>query len=98
MGFVKARTADGAVISGSTDTIERGYKAGPANRNNGGNAGETQGGAGGGGAYGGDGAGGIINYSGGGGGSGYTNGEATIISSIRGGWTSQYGHAKIELA
>lgn len=98
MGFVKARTASGSVISGSTDTVERGYKAGLGYRNTGGNAGESQGGAGGGGAYGGDGAPGIINYSGGGGGSGYSNGEARIISATRGGNSSVYGYARIELA
>ena len=98
MGFVQARNAIGTVVSGSTDTIERGYKAGLSYRNNGGNQGETQGGAGGAGAYGGEGAGKTYNYSGGGGGSGYTNGEATIISATRGGNGSQYGYATIQLA
>jgi hypothetical protein len=98
MGFVQGRDNSGRIILGSTDTISRGYKAGLAYRNNGGNAGETQGGAGGGGAYGGNGAPGTYNYSGGGGGSGYTNGEARIISATRGGNGSRYGYARIELA
>jgi hypothetical protein len=98
MGFVQARTAKGQIISGSTDTIERGYKAGLAYRSNGGNQGESQGGAGGGGAYGGEGAGQIYNYSGGGGGSGYSSGEATIISATRGGNSSRYGFVTIQLA
>lgn len=98
IGFVQARTSNGQIISGSTDTIERGYKSGLSYRNNGGNMGETQGGSGGSGAYGGEGAGKTYNYSGGGGGSGYSNGEAKIISAVRGGNNSEYGYVTIQLA
>ena len=65
--------------------IQRGFKGGIADRNNGGNGTGNEGG-GGSGANGGDAA--TSSGSGGGGGSGYTSGEVTVISAELGGNTS----------
>ena len=62
--------------------IQRGFKGGIADRNNGGNATGNEGG-GGSGANGGDAA--TSGNCGGGGGSGYTSGEVTVISAELGG-------------
>jgi hypothetical protein len=103
MGFIQARNLSGTIITGTTSSIERGHKYGIGFRNNGGNArvnNSRYGGAGGDGAYGGSGGGYNVSppiASSGGGGSGYTNGEATIISSIAGGNPLEYGYARIEL-
>jgi hypothetical protein len=104
VGFVRAREASGNEISNTTNTIERGHKYGLGFRNNGGNGYAFQndnrrtGGGGGDGAYGGNGgATHSTTFDGGGGGSGYTNGEATIISSTLGGNPLEYGYARIEL-
>lgn len=93
MGNVFAYTFDGNVISGTTNTIERGFKSGFGYRENGGNSDGNQGG-GGSGTYGGNGATG--NGAGGGGGSGYSNGEINIISNQLGG-NSQYSYVNIEV-
>lgn len=104
VGFVQARDANGSIINGTTNTIERGHKYGLGFRNNGGNGYPFQndnrrtGGGGGDGAYGGNGgATHSTTFDGGGGGSGYTNGEASIISSTLGGNPLEYGYARIEL-
>ena len=65
--------------------IQRGFKGGIADRNNGGNGSDSEGG-GGSGANGGNAA--TSSGSGGGGGSGYTSGEVTVISAELGGNTS----------
>jgi hypothetical protein len=108
IGIRQAVNQFGSSISGTSSSIERGHKYGLGFRNNGGNGQKlvlssgNQAGGGGDGAYGGN--GGIYHqiafnpvWDGGGGGSGYTNGEATIISSILGGNPLEYGYARIEL-
>ena len=73
------------VAMAQSPEIQRGFKGGIADRNNGGNGTNNEGG-GGSGANGGDAA--TSNGSGGGGGSGYTSGEVTVISAQLGGNTS----------
>ena len=73
------------VAMAQSPEIQRGFKGGIADRNNGGNGSGNEGG-GGSGAKGGNAA--TSNGSGGGGGSGYTSGEVTVISAQVGGNTS----------
>ena len=77
-----------------TAVIDRGWKAGIGNRNNGGNGSGDEGG-GGAGAYGGDAATG--NGAGGGGASGYTSGDVEIVSTRNGGNTDTKAFALLEL-
>ena len=93
MGNVQAFTYTGTAISGSTSSIIRGYKAGIAYRNNGGNGSGNEGG-GGAGVVGGNAATG--SGAGGGGASGYSSGEVTIVSTQRGG-NDGFAYAYIEL-
>lgn len=92
IGNVQFRAASGQVAS-STAYILRGYKAGLAYRNNGGNASGDNGGGGSGTAGGNAGTG---SGSGGGGGSGYTNGEVNITSTRLGGNPSTEAYVTIE--
>ena len=92
IGNVQFRGTSGQVAS-STASILRGYKAGFAYRNNGGNGSGDNGGGGSGTAGGNAGTGGS---SGGGGGSGYTNGEVNIISTRLGGNSSTEAYVTIE--
>jgi len=95
MGYEYGRTFDtGAVINGTTNTIVRGYKAGIAYRNSGGNGSGNEGG-GASGARSGDAATG--NGSGGGGASGYSSGEVTLISTRLGGNPSTRGYVTIQV-
>ena len=94
MGKVKFRAGDGSVISESTDTITRGYKAGLAHRVNGGQTSNSFLGGGGSGSTGGDAANG--NGAGGGGGSGYQNGDVNTVEQLFGN-TSQTGYVKFEI-
>lgn len=94
MGFVQQRTNTGTIITGTTNTIDRGFKPGLAYRSNGGNASSSNDGGGGAGARGGN-AG--SSSGGGGGGSGYTSGEVTIIQSILGYNSSNFSYATIQL-
>jgi hypothetical protein len=80
-------------IATQTAVIQRGYKAGLAYRNNGGDGSGNEGG-GGSGAYGGNAA--TSDGSGGGGGSGYTDGSVTLISTRLGGNSSTNSFAIIE--
>ena len=80
MGNVQFYTASSGVISNSTSSITRGFKAGYGIRNTAG-AGVSGGGNGGNGATGGNGGSG----GGGGGGSGYSDGSIEIISTQQGG-------------
>ena len=89
MGFGYLINAIGNVVSGTTNTIIRGFKEGIAYRNNGGKGSYGGGGAG---ARGGNAS---TSNGGGGGGSGYWNGEGTFVSAIRGGNTSIVGYVKI---
>ena len=93
MGNVQSFTYTGTAISGSTSSIIRGYKAGIAYRNNGGNGSGNEGG-GGAGVVGGNAATG--SGAGGGGASGYSSGEVTIVSTQRGG-NDGFAYAYIEL-
>ena len=93
MGNVQSFTYNGTAISGSTSSIIRGYKAGIAYRNNGGNGSGNEGG-GGAGVVGGNAATG--SGAGGGGASGYSSGEVTIVSTQRGG-NDGFAYAYIEL-
>lgn len=92
IGNVQFRAASGQVAS-STAYILRGYKAGLAYRNNGGNASGDNGGGGSGTAGGNAGTG---SGSGGGGGSGYSNGEVNITSTRLGGNPSTEAYVTIE--
>jgi len=92
LGKVFYRDSGGSIISQTSSTIERGYKAGGNFRRNGGNGSGNQGG-GGAGVEGGSAA--LSDGSGGGGGSGYSNGEIIIVSSTVGG-NNDYGYVKIE--
>ena len=94
LGVSKLRTFRGYEFIGQTAEIDRGWKAGIGNRNNGGNGSGNEGG-GGAGAYGGDAATG--NGSGGGGASGYTSGDVEIVSSRNGGNTVNVAYALLEL-
>ena len=80
-------------VAPQTAVIQRGYKAGLAYRNNGGNGSGNQGGAGSG-AYGGNAA--TSDGSGGGGGSGYTDGSIILLSTRLGGNSSTNAFATIE--
>ena len=80
-GFSKFLNYFGVPMEQSPE-IQRGFKGGIADRNNGGNGSGNEGG-GGSGANGGDAA--TSSGSGGGGGSGYTSGEVTVISAEMGG-------------
>jgi hypothetical protein len=93
MGNVQSFTYTGTAISGSTSSIIRGYKAGIAYRNNGGNGSGNEGG-GGAGVVGGNAATG--SGAGGGGASGYSSGEVTIVSTQLGG-NDGFAYAYIEL-
>lgn len=88
---VQYRRGDGTVIAG-TASLNRGFKPGIGHRNNGGNG---SGGNGGGasGAFGGNSG---SNDSGGGGASGYSSGDVTVISTQRGGNTSQNAFITME--
>ena len=92
LGVSKLRTFRGDIMS-QTAVIDRGWKAGIGNRNNGGNGSGNEGG-GGAGAYGGDAATG--NGSGGGGASGYTSGDVEIVSSRNGGNNDTKAFALLE--
>ena len=94
MGKVKFRAVDGSVITESTDSITRGYKAGLSHRVNGGQTGSPNFGGGGGGATGGSAAFGA--GAGGGGGSGYDNGDVNTVVQLAGN-TSQTGYVKFEV-
>ena len=87
LGYIRYRGANGSFNSSTTNTINRGYKAGLGHR---GNSGSPNGG---GGAVGGCGR--PSNRSGGGG-SGYTNGEVTVVSTQLGGNDSVDGYFTIE--
>ena len=93
IGLSKLLRFDGVVNSGTAE-IDRGWKAGIGNRNNGGNGSGNEGG-GGAGAYGGDAA--TSDGSGGGGASGYSSGDVEIVSSINGGNTDTNAYALLEL-
>ena len=93
IGLTKLITVFGDINS-QTAEINRGWKAGIGNRNNGGNGSGNEGG-GGAGAFGGDAATG--NGSGGGGASGYTSGDVEIVSSRNGGNTETVAYALLEL-
>ena len=94
MGKVKFRAVDGSVITESTDSITRGYKAGLSHRVNGGQTGSPNFGGGGGGATGGTAAFGA--GAGGGGGSGYDNGDPNTVTQLAGN-TDQKGYVKFEV-
>ena len=91
VGTAKFRTTSGSEIS-QTASIERGYKPGIGHRNNGGNGS----GGNGGGASGAAGGNSGNNDSGGGGASGYSSGDVTIISTQRGGNSSQSAFITME--
>ena len=84
MGLTRFRQSDGTEVLITTNTIDRGFKAGYDVTQTAGQAGGT-GGNGGNGATGGDGG----TNGGGGGGSGYTDGSVTIVSASQGGSVSQ---------
>ena len=84
MGLTKFRQSDGTEVIITTNTIDRGFKAGYDITQTAGQAAGT-GGNGGNGATGGDGG----TNGGGGGGSGYTDGSVTIVSASQGGSVSQ---------
>jgi hypothetical protein len=86
-------TGTRGTVASQTAVIQRGYKAGLAYRNNGGNGSGNQGGAGSG-AYGGNAA--TSDGSGGGGGSGYTDGSIILLSTRLGGNSSTNAFATIE--
>jgi hypothetical protein len=88
---VKFRLGTGTVVTNTSDTITRGYKAGYNIIQTAGK-GENDGGEGGTGATGGQGA--TNNLGGGGGGSGYSDGSVTVIDTMQGGST---GNAKVVL-
>lgn len=92
VGNVQFRGSSGQVASSSA-SILRGYKAGLAYRNNGGNASGDNGGGGSGTSGGNAGTG---SGSGGGGGSGYSNGEVSITSTRLGGNPSTEAYVTIE--
>ena len=93
MGKVKFRAGDGTIISESTDSITRGYKAGPVpHRGTGGQTADAKAGGGGGGAHGGDASEG---GRGGGGGSGYSTGNVNTVVQLFGN-TTQEGYIKFE--
>ena len=87
LGYIKYRGANGSYSSGTTDTINRGYKAGLGHRGNNGSP------NGGGGAVGGCGS---SSGKSGGGGSGYSNGEVTVVTTQLGGNSSTNGYFTIE--
>ena len=84
MGLTRFRQSDGTEVLATTNTIDRGFKAGYDITQTAGQASGT-GGNGGNGATGGDGG----TNGGGGGGSGYTDGSVTIVSASQGGSVSQ---------
>ena len=84
MGLTRFRQSDGTEVLATTNTIDRGFKAGYDVTQTAGQAAGT-GGNGGNGATGGDGG----TNGGGGGGSGYTDGSVTIVSASQGGSISQ---------
>ena len=84
MGLTRFRQSDGTEVLATTNTIDRGFKAGYDVTQTAGQAAGT-GGNGGNGATGGDGG----TNGGGGGGSGYTDGSVTIVSASQGGSVSQ---------
>ena len=93
MGKVKFRAGDGTIISESTDSITRGYKAGPVpHRGTGGQTADAKAGGGGGGAHGGDASEG---GRGGGGGSGYSTGNVNTVVQLFGN-TTEEGYIKFE--
>ena len=98
IGLVQFRTSDGTLIP-DTATIQRGYKAGPSNRGNGGNSASVIGaifvGGGGSGATGGQATNNITGS--GGGGSGYTNGTVQAFETIPGANTSPFSKVNISL-
>ena len=87
--YIRYRGANGSYSSGTTDTINRGYKAGLGHRGNNGSP------NGGGGAVGGCGS---SSGRSGGGGSGYSNGEVTVVSTQLGGNSSTNSYFTIEAA
>ena len=84
MGLTRFRQSDGTEVIATTNTIDRGYKAGYDVTQTAGQAAGT-GGNGGNGATGGDGG----TNGGGGGGSGYTDGSVNIVAASQGGSVSQ---------
>ena len=84
MGLTRFRQSDGTEVLATTNTIDRGFKAGYDVTQTAGQAAGT-GGNGGNGATGGDGG----TNGGGGGGSGYTDGSVTIVAASQGGSVSQ---------
>ena len=90
----KFRLSDGTIVTNTTDSISRGFKAGYNIMQTAGNAITTVGGIGGNGARGGDGDPGQTAGGGGGGGSGYSDGTATVVATQQGGST---GDAKVVL-
>ena len=84
MGLTRFRQSDGTEVTTTTNTIDRGYKAGYDVTQTAGQAAGT-GGNGGNGATGGDGG----TNGGGGGGSGYTDGSVNIVAASQGGSVSQ---------
>ena len=87
----KFRLSDGTIVTNTTDTIERGFKAGYNIMQTAGVSLTSNGGNGGNGASGGQGA---SSSAGGGGGSGYNEGTVTVVSTQSGGNT---GNAKVVL-
>ena len=96
LGYVRFRGANGSFNSSTTNTINRGYKAGLGHRGNSGSPNGGGGAVGGCGSRGGQGANNTGSDSGGGGGSGYSNGEVTVVSTQLGGNSSTNGYLKIE--
>ena len=96
LGYVRFRGANGSFGSSTTNTINRGYKAGLGHRGNSGSPNGGGGAVGGCGSRGGQGANNTGSDSGGGGGSGYSNGEVTVVSTQLGGNSSTNGYLKIE--
>ena len=98
VGLVQFRTSDGTIIP-DTATIQRGYKAGPSNRGNGGNSASVIGvtfvGGGGSGATGGQAT--NTTSGSGGGGSGYTNGTVQAFETVPGANTTPFAKVNISL-
>ena len=81
----KFRLSDGTIVTNTTDSISRGFKAGYNIMQTAGSSTTTTGGQGGNGATGGNGA---ASNGGGGGGSGYHDGTVTVVSTQLGGSTA----------
>ena len=98
VGLVQFRTSDGTIIP-DTATIQRGYKAGPSNRGNGGNSASVIGvtfvGGGGSGTTGGQAT--NTTSGSGGGGSGYTNGTVQAFETVPGANTTPFAKVNISL-